>query len=130
MIDREAFEKWCIGRNPIAKMDRHGDGYLYASVNQAWSAWQACANHYESERNALLAVIAEKDKALNLLMTNFGMDEDEWNKPVFDSGRKALALTPENVRLVEVKNIELIDGWPTLVSEKSESGTKLYAIEV
>jgi hypothetical protein len=29
--------------------------------------------------------------ALNAMLTQFGMDEDEWNKPTFDQARKALA---------------------------------------
>ena len=29
--------------------------------------------------------------ALNAMLTQFGMDEDEWNKPTFDQARSALA---------------------------------------
>jgi len=32
--------------------------------------------------------------ALNAMLTQFGIDEDEWNKPTFDQARKALA-TPQ-----------------------------------
>ncbi len=35
--------------------------------------------------------------ALNAMLTQFGMDEDEWNKPTFDKARKALA-TPQPKR--------------------------------
>lgn len=31
--------------------------------------------------------------ALNAMLTQFGMDEDEWNKPTFDQARAALATT-------------------------------------
>ncbi len=35
--------------------------------------------------------------ALNAMLTQFGMDEDEWNNPTFDKARKALA-TPQPKR--------------------------------
>lgn len=33
--------------------------------------------------------------ALNAMLTQFGMDEDEWNKPTFDQARRALGLLGE-----------------------------------
>ena len=34
--------------------------------------------------------INELKSALNMMITYFGMDEDEWNKPVFDNARNRL----------------------------------------
>ena len=66
----------------------------------------SCAAHYEAERNSLLAVIAEKDKALKYARDSISHDQgkrgymDDWSL-ITD----ALALTSENVRLVEYTEI-------------------------
>ena len=44
--------------------------------------------------------------ALNAMLTQFGMDEDEWNKPTFDQARAALAAPPEP--LVDIKQMQEI----------------------
>jgi hypothetical protein len=60
--------------------------------------------------------------ALNAMLTQFGMDEDEWNKPTFDQARTALlqstALTAAQSELVErLRSFESDhkpDGWPAI----------------
>ncbi|WP_310614060.1 hypothetical protein [Limnohabitans sp.] len=46
--------------------------------------------------------------ALNAMLTQFGMDEDEWNKPIFDQARKALA-TPQQPKQEPLPNEQVFD---------------------
>lgn len=39
----------------------------------------------------LIAAAPDLLSALNAMLTNMGMDEDEWNKPTFDQARAAIA---------------------------------------
>ena len=77
----------------------------------------------EAERNSLLAVIAEKDKALSACVLN-------------DIARKALALTPENVRLVPKAWMAMSGSFEMIASTKNklpdqvaDSAIQLYTIE-
>lgn len=42
-IEREAFEEWVIREYPSIRLDRKGDGYRYALVEEWWTVWQARA---------------------------------------------------------------------------------------
>lgn len=96
----------------------------------SFASWQACAKRYEAQVNALLAVNAEKDKALKTVSEHTLCD---WLE---DTSKKALALTPEKVRLVKVGEVETVGGYPDTsqqlcyLKKYANDGTKLYAIEV
>jgi hypothetical protein len=47
--------------------------------------------------------------ALNAMLTQFGMDEDDWNKPTFDQARRALAATPAPEAVADAAK-RLMDG--------------------
>ena len=57
-----------------------------------------CLDHRKYARRAKLAQqtdqmgaeIARLRSALNAMLTQFGLDEDDWNKPTFEQARKAL----------------------------------------
>lgn len=42
-IEREAFEEWVIKEYPSIRLDRKGDGYRYALVEEWWTVWKARA---------------------------------------------------------------------------------------
>jgi hypothetical protein len=53
----------------------------------------------EAERDAnrrLIAAAPDLLSALNAMLTQFGMDEDEWSKPTFDQARRAVAKATGN----------------------------------
>lgn len=54
---------------------------------------QATAAGFDGIADAIEGAAALRS-ALNGLMTYFGMDEDEWSKPVFDAARDALGAAP------------------------------------
>ena len=59
---------------------------------QDWHA-QAVAAGFDGVPDVLL-VTAESTKllaALNAMLTHFGMDEDEWNRPTFKQAKEAIA---------------------------------------
>ena len=73
------------------RMQRLADGsYADESVQRHWWTWQNAT----PQASAKPAEVAALSDALNAFMTYFGMDEDEWSKPVFDKARRALASTP------------------------------------
>ncbi len=53
-------------------------------------------------------------KALNAMLTQFGMDEDEWSAPVFKQAREALAAKPDNPRC------EYCDGTGDVIDQTGE----------
>ena len=83
---------------------------------------QACTAHHEAERNALLAVIAQKDKALRKIHNGLKSHFDAQMLAV-----EALALTP-NIRLVEVDYVDSTIGY-VLNPAKMFYEPKLYTIE-
>jgi hypothetical protein len=108
--------------------------------------WQACTAHHEAERNALLAVIEIQREALNNLLYGAvsALDINEANTVgahyVEKICKQALALAPNNVRLVEVGSVEIYNGntgkqlvapYPTVIfkSDMPAIGTKLYVIK-
>jgi hypothetical protein len=94
-----------------------------------------------AERNALLALVAEKDEALSdinswLLCAGIASIEDMAQSfmPMQSLAQQALSLTPNNVRLVEVGTARRVDGSSLLTMDsfdanKVPAGTKLYTIE-
>jgi hypothetical protein len=51
----------------------------------------------ETAANArLIAAAPDLLSALNAMLTQFGMDEDEWSKPTFDQARRAVAKATGN----------------------------------
>jgi hypothetical protein len=153
MDNREAFEKeWAVTGMPKDKQ------------RLADAAWQACTAHHEaiikqlvSERdalaetvnetqqayNALLAVIAQKDEALTRIgdiTTIISLTESIPSSAANEvfrieiESKEALALTPKNLRLVEVGMARRVDGSSLLTmdsfdADKVPAGTKLYTIE-
>ena len=100
----------------------------------AWEIWQACANHYEAELNSLLAVIQKQIEAL--VDVNDELRTANYRGDLQETITDALALAPENCKLVEVGEVTNIT-----YEDKTEQdikinylfenvGTKLYAIEV
>jgi hypothetical protein len=127
MDNREAFEKWCMDNVDVNLMRyKSPDDYCSDEVQLAWEAWQACTAHHEAviselkedildlrqqvnyrcadvqrleaERNTLLAVIAQKDEALEAAQISVGrltsdesaIQEDFDNEDLIQN---ALALT-------------------------------------
>ena len=124
MDNRESFEQWYKTVPDGAELT-NGD-MLESNGDDALAGWQACTAHHEAERNAFLAVIAEKDEALQTC-TDLSAYEQ-----CFDSDKVAEAreLTPDNVRLVEVGYFKLqdtIDAKWVLVNQPTKF--KAYTIE-
>ena len=61
---------------------------LAQSADDAWNSAGAHAQGLREENARLRA-------ALNAMLTQFGMDEDEWSKPTFNQARAALAKEPK-----------------------------------
>jgi hypothetical protein len=144
-MDIQAFEKFIkleFDWKSLERVNNLGEQfYVDDDVDWMFIGWQACEKHYLqrgekqadeclsllNERNALLAVIAQKDEALK-----FYADRNNWHKDSQDYGselsdfniiyndfyeknqqtryagskaQKALSLTPNNVRLVEVAKV-------------------------
>ena len=61
--------------------------------------------------------------ALNAMLTQFGMDEDEWNKPTFDQARAALAAPPKDlfVDMIAEHGLEFGEDMPEPQPVKQES---------
>ena len=106
-------EKENLIQSLLAVIEKHRKSL--EKINDTYEAEQAkliddlaeCHNAMIDHRNSLLAVIAEKDKALQKLHDNvapvdFGATESIPYISAMETCSKALALTPENVRLVEV----------------------------
>jgi len=118
---QKQFEQFCINlgqgldlRNTSCGFEMYTNNY----TQKAWRAWQACAAHYEAEqskdyaewideRNTLLALIAEKDAALEtvknsgLLNGSFTLHDE-----IYDVVYEALSLTHDSVRLVKVESYD------------------------
>ncbi len=118
------------------------------------AGYQACAQRYEAQVNALLAVIAEKNKALQCAMDVFdAIPNRAQNSDIYELKRlglmvnqgdgcacyypivrDALILTPENVRLVALDGKYFNDGQSYVKIdaqyENSTDAVKLYTIEV
>lgn len=99
------------------------------------AGYQACAQRYEAERNALLAVVEKHREAL-ITFTKAMEDCSFYPDTTADINglnvaysncENSLALTPENVRLVEVGTVSNNDVF--LHSDLRGGDTKLYTIE-
>jgi hypothetical protein len=96
--------------------------------------WQAATAQQQETINNLLAVIAKKDEALQYFVNSSGAEPSL--SVAFTKAEQALALTPENVRLVEVGDVETLGGYPDTSQQicylkiRANNGTKLYTIEV
>ena len=74
-------------REPVASFI-NGD----LPINEAGDeAWNSAGKHAQGLRDE----IARLRAALNAMLTQFGMDEDEWSKPAFNQARAALAKEPK-----------------------------------
>ena len=62
-----------------------------AFIAAAPAAWNSAGAHAQGLRDE----IARLRSALNAMLTQFGMDEDEWSKPTFNQARAALAKAPK-----------------------------------
>ena len=93
------FDRWCSVNNVAQD---HPQRLL---LRGAWlSAYRCGAGSRQEDIDALGRVIDscddliresrfERDRlrsALGAMLTQFGMDEDEWNKPTFDQARQSL----------------------------------------
>lgn len=96
------------------------------------AGYQAAAEHYEAERNALLAAIAQKDAALKNLITDaYNACADSSCNDAIANAEKSLSLQPDNCRLVEVARVQADEfsvEWKS--ASITPAGTKLYTIEV
>jgi len=120
MTTREDFEKlW----HPICPT------FDSITSSHVYKFYEACAAHYEAERNALLALIAEKDKALKSAKNAIKGRE---HTGFID---EALSLTHDSVILKEAARVGKLVNSVCLDSTNAEKrwdylpiGTKLYTI--
>lgn len=77
-MTRDDFERWCSSKG--VSSNYIGDGQFQShSAQFAYEAWQACAEQYEAERNALLAVI-EKQKEYLRSFIPLTADSNTWKE--------------------------------------------------
>lgn len=129
---RGEFEKW-YGK-PKHTYVRHGDGYFDDVVNDAWVMWQACAQRYEAQVNALLAIVEKQQEALMIALGHIEMYSLHIShQSDYAKLRPALAITPENVRLVALDGKYFNDGQSYVKIdaqyENSTDAVKLYTIK-
>lgn len=162
-MSREAFEKIAKESGFLHREDRgfyvkHSNGSWVGVSCSLDKFWQAATAHMQSEYMelkreqemyyaALLeshkkevaklhAVIKAKDEALKIFScpVNAGYSSDNYYEQELDDvAKKALAITPENTKLVEVGFVNHTDEHGEVIEYVSEietqpHGTKLYAI--
>jgi hypothetical protein len=108
--NRKAFEQWCLENGYFDEIEDSGTTTARFDDNM-FIAWKAATAAAESERNNLLAVIAEKDAALQEVINVLeatdhpGISDTVWvvgNSPetLYECVSHAKSISPDNCKLV------------------------------
>jgi hypothetical protein len=111
--NRKAFEQWCLENGYFDEIEDSGTTTARFDDNM-FIAWQAATAAAEFERNNLLAVIAEKDKAL--LSAKHAIKGREHTGFI----DKALSISPDNCKLVPKAWMAMSGSFEMIASTKDK----------